>query len=66
MAYHSGLHPLAPTRIEEDSKSFLADDDLALYQAGDMISNHTPGLEGACLSGIDAAEHLLAHFGLNG
>jgi len=26
----------------------------------------TPGLEGTCLSGIDAAEHLLAHFGLNG
>ena len=64
--YDSGLHPLAPTRIEEDSKSFLADDDLALYQAGDMMSNHTPGLEGACLSGMDAAEHLLAHFGLNG
>ena len=64
--YDSGLHPLAPTQIEEDSKSFLADNDLALYQAGDMISNHTPGLEGACLSGIDAAEHLLAHFGLNG
>jgi predicted NAD/FAD-dependent oxidoreductase len=65
--YDSALHPLAPTRIEEeDSKPFLADDDLALYQAGDMISDHTPGLEGACLSGIDVAEHLLAQFGLNG
>ena len=63
--YDSGLHPLAPTRIEEDSKSFLADDDLALYQAGDMMSNYTPGMEGAALSGIDAAEHLLAQLGLN-
>ena len=65
--YDSGLYPLAPTRIEEDSKSFLADDDLALYQAGDMMSNHTPGLESASLSGIDAAEHLLIQLelGLN-
>mmetsp|Transcript_24428 Transcript_24428/g.37009 ORF Transcript_24428/g.37009 Transcript_24428/m.37009 type:complete len:443 (-) Transcript_24428:42-1370(-) len=63
--YDSGLHPLAPTRIEEDSKSFLADDDLALYQAGDMMSNYTPGMEGAALSGIDAAEHLLAQLGLS-
>lgn len=64
--YDFGLHPLAPTRREEDSESFLADDNLALYQAGDMMSNHTPGLESATLSGIDAADHLLAHLGLNG
>ncbi|KAL7541373.1 hypothetical protein ACHAWF_006918, partial [Thalassiosira exigua] len=67
VTYDSGLHPLAPTRMEEedDSKSFLANDDLALYQAGDMMSNHTPGMESAALSGIDAAEHVLSQLGHN-
>lgn len=66
VTYDSGLHPLAPTRMEEeeDSKSFLANDDLALYQAGDMMSNFTPGMESAALSGIDAAEHVLSQLGL--
>ena len=86
--YDTGSHSLAPTRIEDDSMSFLADDDLALYQAGklrlkglflvqyhcsssnetffsgDMMSNHTPGMESAVLSGIDAAEHVLSRLGL--
>lgn len=58
---------LAPTRVEErigrgdddDGANFLADDDLGLIQAGDMVSVYTPGFEGAALSGMDAAEHAL-------
>ena len=38
--------------------SFLVDDSLMLLQAGDMVSSYTPGLEGAALSGCDAAEYL--------
>jgi predicted NAD/FAD-dependent oxidoreductase len=56
--------PLAPTRLEQNKcddqqLSFLVDDSLMLYQAGDMMSTYTPGFEGAALSGMDAAEHLL-------
>ena len=59
---------LAPTRVEErigrgdgdDGANFLADDDLGLIQAGDMVSIYTPGFEGAALSGMDAAEHVLS------
>ena len=60
--YDSTMHSLAPTRYEEGgaSRSFVADDGLALYQAGDMVSCYTPGMEGAALSGMDAADHVLA------
>ncbi|EJK59040.1 hypothetical protein THAOC_20791 [Thalassiosira oceanica] len=60
--YDSTMHSLAPTQDEEDgaSRSFVADDELALYQAGDMVSCYTPGMEGAALSGMDAADHVLA------
>lgn len=66
VAYDSGRFPLAPTRdagrAEDDGggahRSFLADEDLMLFQAGDMVSCHSPGLEGAALSGYDAAEFL--------
>ena len=65
--YDGKRMPLAPTRVEErigrgdggDCANFLADDDLGLIQAGDMVSIFTPGFEGAALSGIDAAEHVL-------
>ena len=65
--YDSGRNPLAPTKVErqqqqdeqESSSSFLVDESLMLFQAGDMMSNYTPGLEGAALSGYDAAEHLV-------
>ena len=58
---------MAPTKIEErigrggddDGANFLAEDDLGLIQAGDMVSIYTPGFEGAALSGMDAAEHVL-------
>ena len=58
--YDSGRFPLAPTKVEREDgqQSFLVDESLMLYQAGDMMSNHTPGFEGAALSGYDAAEHL--------
>ena len=39
--------------------SFIADEDLMLFQAGDMMSVHTPGFEGAALSGMSAAEHVM-------
>ncbi|EJK72021.1 hypothetical protein THAOC_06484, partial [Thalassiosira oceanica] len=60
--YDSTMHSLAPTQDEEDGVflSFVADDELALYQAGDMVSCYTPGMEGAALSGMDAADHVLA------
>uniref|UniRef100_A0A7S4JB22 Uncharacterized protein n=1 Tax=Odontella aurita TaxID=265563 RepID=A0A7S4JB22_9STRA len=73
--YDTGRAPLAPTRMEEgrggaarsekddddddDATNFLADDDRMLFQAGDMVSGYTPGFEGAAISGMDAAEHIL-------
>ena len=53
--------PLAPTRLENQDAAFdfLFDHSLMLYQAGDMMSRYTPGYEGAAISGIQAAEHLL-------
>jgi predicted NAD/FAD-dependent oxidoreductase len=59
--YDSGRAALAPT-IRTDSEvglDFIADDDLMLFQAGDMMSRYTPGFESAAMSGMDAAEHLL-------
>ena len=68
--YESGRSPLAPTKEEQclersgnndgdcKSRSFLVDNELMLLQAGDMMSRYTPGLEGAALSGHDAAEYL--------
>ena len=59
VAYDSGRSPLAPTKLEEcrrgDGQSFLMDDNLMLFQAGDMMSNYTPGFESAAISGSDAA-----------
>jgi len=52
---------LAPTKnLSTIQKSFIADDELGLYQAGDMVSSYTAGFEGAVLSGVDVAEHLRA------
>lgn len=61
VSYDSGRFPLAPTKEErqgDGQKSFLVDESLMLFQAGDMMSTHTPGLEGAALSAVDAAEYL--------
>lgn len=60
--YDSGRAALAPTsRRDGDAEfNFLADKDLMLFQAGDMVSRFTPGFESAALSGMDAAEHLVA------
>lgn len=68
--YDSHRSPLAPTKLEATLKgvgssdgaadlNFLADDSLMLFQAGDMMSKYTPGYEGAAISGIEAAEHVL-------
>jgi predicted NAD/FAD-dependent oxidoreductase len=50
---------LAPTKLEAcsygDDKSFLMDEELMIFQAGDMMSTYTPGFESAALSGLDAA-----------
>lgn len=58
--YDSGRFALAPTKCDTDDKkkSFLTDNDMMLFQAGDMMSCYTPGFEGAVLSGCDAAEYL--------
>jgi hypothetical protein len=62
--YDSGRAPLAPTKLEKqtavEEKTFLSDDSLMLFQAGDMMSTYTPGFEGAAISGMDAAEYLLS------
>ena len=68
VSYDSGRYSLAPTKEEkcvggEDDnessrRSFLMDEKLMLFQAGDMMGIHTPGLESAALSGKDAAKHL--------
>jgi predicted NAD/FAD-dependent oxidoreductase len=61
VAYDSRRAALAPTiRTDDDTGlDFIADDDLMLFQAGDMMSRYTPGFESAAMSGMDAAEHLL-------
>jgi hypothetical protein len=56
--YDHARYPLAPTKVERCGESFLYDEDMMIFQAGDMMSSHTPGLEGAALSGCDAAERL--------
>lgn len=60
--YDSGRSPLAPTKIvtcrHGDERTFLVDEKLMLFQAGDMMSTFTPGFEGAAISGMDAAEYL--------
>jgi predicted NAD/FAD-dependent oxidoreductase len=38
--------------------SYLADESMMLFQAGDMMSSFTPGFEGAALSGCDVAERV--------
>ena len=63
--YDGQRMPLAPTKVDreeagDDGANFLADDELGLIQAGDMVSVYTPGFEGAALSGMDAAEHVLS------
>jgi len=70
--YDGKREPLAPTRVEErigrgddDGANFLADDEIGLIQAGDMVSVYTPGFEGAVLSGMDAAEHVLNMLAVN-
>ena len=58
--YDSGRYPLAPTKMErhESELSYLADEGMMLFQAGDMMSSFTPGFEGAALSGCDVAERV--------
>jgi predicted NAD/FAD-dependent oxidoreductase len=58
VAYDSKRGCLAPTEAEAGTQSFLADDGLMLFQAGDMVSSYSPGFEGAAISGMDAAEHI--------
>mmetsp|Transcript_20906 Transcript_20906/g.23433 ORF Transcript_20906/g.23433 Transcript_20906/m.23433 type:complete len:106 (+) Transcript_20906:3-320(+) len=67
--YDCHRSPLAPTKVEvlstqrkdeeANNRNFLLEENLMLYQAGDMMSTYTPGYEGAALSGIEAAEHLI-------
>ena len=61
VAYDSGRAPLAPTSRRNDAElDFLMDQDLMLFQAGDMMSRYTPGFEAAALSGMDTANHLIS------
>ena len=65
--YDSGRYPLAPTKMErlhhqinndQSLLSYLADESMMFFQAGDMMSSFTPGFEGAALSGCDVAERV--------
>lgn len=64
VAYESATPPLvyarpaAPAASAAEDRDFLADDALKLVYAGDFCSRRPPGFEAACLSGVDAAEHL--------
>jgi len=59
--YDSGIASLAPTvNCGLQSQSFVSDDELGLYQIGDMVSSYTPGFEGAVLSAAEASKHLAA------
>ena len=48
------------TKCSENDElpDFLSDDELGLYYAGDFCSKKTPGIQAACLSGIDVATHV--------
>jgi len=51
--------PLSPARLDnDDGPSYVADPDLMLFQAGDMVSSYTPGFEGAALSGMELADYI--------
>ena len=39
-------------------RDYLYDDDLKLFYAGDFCSRRIAGVEAACLSGIDVANHV--------
>lgn len=43
---------------EEMPRDYLYDDNLGLFYAGDFCSRRTAGVEAACLSGIDVANHV--------
>ena len=43
---------------EEVLRDYLYDDNLGLYYAGDFCSRRTAGVEAACLSGLDVANHV--------
>jgi predicted NAD/FAD-dependent oxidoreductase len=61
VAYDSGRGTLAPTQLVYDTdqnSSYVADEELMIFQAGDMVSSYTPGFEGAVLSGMDAAHRI--------
>ena len=60
LVYESATTPPAHEPVGPPSKDFVADDDLKMYYAGDYCSRRPPGFEAACLSGIEAAEHIAA------
>jgi hypothetical protein len=43
---------------EEIPRDYLYDDSLGLFYAGDFCSRRSAGVEAACLSGIDVANHV--------
>jgi len=54
---------LGPTTVATDAVgcSFVVDPlGSMLFQAGDMVSGHTPGAEGAVISGMDCGRHVHA------
>jgi protoporphyrinogen oxidase len=59
--YDATKGSLAPTPIQGSTEgNFVADDTAGLYQCGDMVARAcAPGCEGAILSALELADHLL-------
>jgi hypothetical protein len=49
----------AAADVEHDGRDYIADDEQRIYYVGDFCSRHTPGVEAAVLSAMDAVQHLL-------
>jgi len=58
--YAKQVPSLVYERPKEVSESdFVADDNMALFAAGDFTSHRYPGFEAAALSGLDVAQHMV-------
>jgi hypothetical protein len=53
-----GSNSSVKEKEEEIPRDYLYDDNLGLFYAGDFCSRRTAGVEAACLSGIDVANHV--------
>ena len=64
LVYDRPSATIATTVAEDEDRDFIADDKLRIYYAGDYCSRRPPGFEAACLSGLDAAQHIASILGV--